>query len=67
VKVIDNRHETPIEKRMEENSWRKKHDELRKFINQEVIPKPDLDLSGMFEAFQKKQKDLQIEECGRSR
>jgi len=61
------RYKMPIEKRMEENSWHKKHDELRKFINQEVIPKTDLDFSGMFEAFQKKQKDLQREERGRSR
>ena len=61
------KYEMPIEKRLEENSWRKKHDELRKFINQEVIPKTDLDFSGMFEAFQKKQKDLQQEERGRSR
>jgi len=61
------KYEMPIEKRMEETSWRKKHDELRKFINQEVIPKTDLDFSGMFEAFQKKQKDIQREERGRSR
>jgi N6-adenosine-specific RNA methylase IME4 len=59
------KYEMPIEKRMEENSWRKKHDELRKFINQEVIPKTGLDLSGMFEAFQKKQKDLQRDERSR--
>jgi len=61
------KYELPIEKRMEENSWRKKHEELLKFIKQEVIPKTDLDFSGMFEAFQKKEKDLQREDRGRSR
>jgi len=59
------KYEMPIEKRMEENSWRKKHDELRKFINQEVIPKTGLNLFGMFEAYQKKQKDLQQDERSR--
>ena len=60
-------YEMPVEKRMEENSWHKEHDQLRKFINQEVIPKTDLDFSGMFEAFQKRQKDLQQEERGHGR
>jgi hypothetical protein len=59
------KYEMPIEKRMEENSWRKKHDELRKFINQEVIPRTGLNLFGMFEAYQKKQKDLQQDERSR--